>query len=91
MEAFQRDIASFERLDTQVLGVSPDDLDSHRRFAEELRLTFPLLVDAGGRLASQWGQGRITFLIDKEGRVRHVMRGMPENDRLLEEIRKLGD
>lgn len=90
MEAFQRDIASFERLDTQVLGVSPDDLDSHRRFAEELRLTFPLLVDEGGKLASRWGRGRITFLIDKEGRVRHVMQGMPENERLLEEIRSLG-
>lgn len=91
MEAFQRDLASFERLDTQVLGVSPDDLETHRRFAASLGLGFPLIVDEGGRLAAQWGRGRITFLIDKRGVVRHVMTGMPDNEKLLAEIGKLAD
>ncbi len=91
MAAFQRDLPSFERLDTQVLGVSPDDLETHHRFAQELGLAFPLVVDAGGELASRWGPGRITFLIDKQGVVRHVATGMPDNDRLLEEIRKLSN
>lgn len=91
MEAFQKDLASFERLDTQVLGVSPDDLETHRRFAASLGLGFPLLVDPGGQLAAQWGRGRITFLIDKQGIVRHVMTGMPDNAKLLTEIGKLAE
>lgn len=89
MAAFQRDLASFERLDTQVLGVSPDDLETHRRFAESLKLGFPLVVDPGGELASRYGQGRIAFVIDKQGVVRHVEKGMPDNRRLLDLLGKL--
>ena len=90
MEAFQEDIASFERLDTQVLGVSSDDLETHKRFAASLNLTFPLITDPGGKLASQYGRGRIAFLIDKAGIVRHVEQGMPDNQKLLQKIEQIG-
>ena len=90
MAAFQKDIASFERLGTQVLGVSPDDVETHRRFAKELGLSFPLVADPGGRIAAQYGSGRIAFLIDKQGIVRHVEKGMPDNGRLLKTIQTLG-
>jgi peroxiredoxin Q/BCP len=90
MAAFQEDLASFERLDTQVLGVSSDDLETHRRFAASLDLGFPLLTDPGGKLAAQYGRGRIAFLIDKGGVVRHVAKGMPDNADLLRRIESLG-
>jgi peroxiredoxin Q/BCP len=90
MAAFQKDIASFERLDTWVLGVSPDDLETHKRFAASLKLTFPLVTDPGGKLASLYGRGRIAFLIDKNGIVRHVEQGMPDNQRLLKKIEEIG-
>ena len=90
MGAFQKDIASFERLDTQVLGVSPDDLASHERFAASLKLTFPLVSDPGGMLAARYGRGRIAFLIDKSGVVRHVEKGMPDNQKLLKKIEEMG-
>jgi peroxiredoxin Q/BCP len=86
MQAFQRDIAAFERLDTQVVGVSPDDVETHRRFAESLKLTFPLVADPGGWIASQYGQGRIAFLVDTEGVVRLVVEGMPDNAKVLRQI-----
>ena len=89
MEAFQRDLGSFERLDAQVLGVSPDDVETHRRFAEKLGLGFPLVSDPGGRIAARYGQGRITFLIDKAGMVRHVAKGMPDNGILLDQLGKI--
>jgi len=89
MEAFQRDLASFERLDAQVLGVSPDDVETHRRFADKLGLGFPLISDPGGRIAGRYGKGRITFLVDKAGVVRHVAEGMPDNRKLLEELGKM--
>ena len=90
MGAFQKDIASFERLDTQVLGVSPDDLASHERFAASLKLTFPLVSDPVGMLAARYGRGRIAFLIDKSGVVRHVEKGMPDNQKLLKKIEEMG-
>lgn len=91
MAAFQEDIASFEALDTQVLGVSPDSVETHRKFAESLNLTFPLVSDPGRRIQAEYGKGRIAFLIDKEGTVRAVFKGMPDNQALLRQIRGLGD
>ena len=89
MQAFQRDIAAFERLGTQVVGVSPDDIESHRRFADSLKLTFPLVADPGGWIASQYGQGRIAFFIDKEDVVRLIVEGMPDNAEVLGQIEEI--
>jgi len=89
MKAFQRDIAAFERLDTQVVGVSPDDVATHLRFAESLGLTFPLVADPGGAIAAQYGEGRIAFFIDKAGVVRLVVAGMPDNAKVLGQIEEI--
>ena len=89
MKAFQADIAAFERLNTQVLGVSPDDVETHKRFAESLKLTFPLVSDPGGTIRSQYGQGRIAFFIDTKGIVRLVVEGMPDNKKVLADIERL--
>ena len=89
MAAFQKDIKSFERLDTQVLGVSRDNLASHHKFAEELQLTFPLIADPDGKLVALYAGGRIAFLIDKQGIVRMIVKGMPKNKKILKKIKKL--
>lgn len=71
-----------------VLGVSGDDVASHRKFAAKHRLPFPLLVDAGHEVARRYGaygvkrrygreyEGvlRQTFLIDPEGHIARVWR-----------------
>ena len=89
MGALQKDIKSFERLDTQVLGVSKDSLDSHHKFAEELHLTFPLISDPDGKLIDLYASGRIAFLIDKQGTVQMIVEGMPDNKKILEKIKIL--
>jgi len=89
MGAFQKDIESFELLDTQVLGVSPDNIDSHFKFAEELNLTFPLISDKDGKLTGLYAGGRIAFLIDKQAIVQMIVTGMPENRDILEKIKQL--
>ncbi len=63
-----------------VVGVSPDSLESHRGFAEHHRLPFSLLSDSDGELSRKYGvgrtlgllPGRVTFVIDGKGVVRHV-------------------
>lgn len=63
-----------------VVGVSSDDVESHRRFAEKHKLPFRLLSDRGGELRKRFGvpktlgfiDGRVTYVIDSLGIVRHV-------------------
>ena len=89
MGAFQKDIESFARLDTQVLGVSPDSINSHYKFAEELNLTFPLISDTEKKLITLYSGGRIAYLIDKQGIVQMIVRGMPVNSDILGKIKQL--
>jgi peroxiredoxin Q/BCP len=89
MEAFAHDIAKFERLGAQVLGVSPDPVETHKKFAEKVGATFPLLTDKDKKVRALYGPGRITFIIDKQGIVRYIMKGMPDNHKLRQELKKL--
>jgi peroxiredoxin Q/BCP len=64
----------------EVLGISSDSPDSHSDFARECGATFPMLADKGGRVRESYGvrssfglaPGRVTFVIDRNGIVRHV-------------------
>lgn len=66
----------------EVLGVSSDSLEAHASFAARHSLPMQLLSDAGGKVRAQYGvkstlgllPGRETFIIDKQGVVRHVFR-----------------
>ena len=88
MKAFQADIKAFERLNTQVLGVSPDDVSTHQRFAESLSLSFPLVSDPGGAIQKLYGSGRIAFFIDTKGIIRLVVEGMPDNGKVIADIER---
>jgi peroxiredoxin Q/BCP len=63
-----------------VIGVSSDSDGDHRAFAGKHRLPFPLLADAKGELRARYGvpktlgliPGRVTYLIDRDGIVRHI-------------------
>lgn len=61
-----------------VLGVSTDDAASHRAFADKFKLPFPLLADIDGAIRTRWGTKglrgtrRVTFLLDREGRIARV-------------------
>jgi peroxiredoxin Q/BCP len=66
--------------DAGVLGVSTDDVDSHKRFASMHNLNFPLIADPDFSICRRYGvlneerkvARRVTFVIDKEGIVRHI-------------------
>ena len=84
MKAYQADIAKFEATDTQVLGISVDSPPANARFAQDIGVTFPLLSDFVrrqvvkdyGLFMEQYGIGtRATFVVDKEGIIRHVEQG----------------
>jgi peroxiredoxin Q/BCP len=82
MEAcsFRDEYEDFVDAGAMVVGVSPDGLDAHRGFAEHHRLPFPLLSDADGELRRKYDvghtlgliSGRVTYVIDRKGVIRHV-------------------
>ena len=78
---FRDQYEEFHRLGAEVVGVSSDSSASHQRFAAKHRLPFTLLADEGGAVRKLYGvpatlgllPGRVTFVIDREGIVRHVL------------------
>jgi peroxiredoxin len=83
MKAYQADIAKFGETETQVFGISVDSVPANTRFAKDLGVTFPLLSDFKRTVVKDYGifneaQGfgnRATFVVDKEGIIRHVEEG----------------
>ncbi|MEE8464135.1 MAG: peroxiredoxin [Gammaproteobacteria bacterium] len=76
--SFRDDIYKFRKMNIALLGVSMDDVESHRKFAEEYGLPFPLLADDDGEISRLYGTymgigggvgiaQRQTFLIDPDG------------------------
>jgi thioredoxin-dependent peroxiredoxin len=84
--AFRDRSADVKAQGAVVLGVSPDDVESHSRFRDKYSLNFPLLADVGHQVAERYGAWReknlygkksmgvqrSTFLIDRDGKVRKV-------------------
>jgi alkyl hydroperoxide reductase subunit AhpC len=73
-----------QALGAEVWGVSGDDASSHQRFAGKHQLPYPLLVDTGNQLRRAYGvpsvlgllPGRVTYVIDGEGVIRHVFNNL---------------
>jgi peroxiredoxin Q/BCP len=99
---FRDAYADFVAAGAVVIGVSVNSLESHQRFAEERRLPFLLVSDQDRALQKAFGvpsllgflPGRTTYVIDKEGVVRHVFTSHFSADRHIDEalrvVRELG-
>jgi len=81
MEAvsFRKMHEQFQAAGAEVVGVSSDDVDTHKRFAEEHELTFVLLSDEKEELRKAFGaygiggtHARTTYVIDRDWRIRMV-------------------
>jgi peroxiredoxin Q/BCP len=78
--AFRDKYEVFTDLGAEVIGISSDDVKSHEAFADKYNLPFTLLSDDKKKVRKLYGvkstfgviPGRITYIIDKKGIVRHV-------------------
>jgi len=87
---FRDDYSIYLELGVAIVGVSPDDLKSHEKFASKHSLPFPILADIEHKVSEAygvWGKKksfgkeyygvkRTTFLIDSEGIIRKVFKGV---------------
>lgn len=83
LNSYNADLAEFEALDAQVLGISAQSVDSHERFADKHGLRFPLLADADKAVAGLYGTlgplgfpRRSVFITDADGIVRYAHRAV---------------
>jgi peroxiredoxin Q/BCP len=66
----------------EVFGVNPGNAQSHVKFRQKFHFPFPLLVDYGQKVASQYHCSglfvrRTVYLIGPDGKIRFAQRGMP--------------
>ena len=78
--SFRDNYEVFKEAGAEVIGISSDSVESHAGFVTKNRLPFILLSDQGGSVRKQYGvpatfgllPGRVTYVIDKQGAVRHI-------------------
>ena len=100
--SFRDNIFAFNKEGAVILGISVDDVESHKKFAEKHGLPFALLADADKAVAKQYGvlknygvaefARRDTFIVDPEGRVaKHYESVKPDGHSqvVLEDIKAL--
>lgn len=90
---FAANIEKFKKLDTVVLGVSKDSINSHCKFIDKYQLPFNLISDEKGELCNAYGVlkeksmfgkkytgiDRSTFIIDKKGNIAQIFLGVKVN------------
>ena len=99
---FRDNIFAFDDLNTQILGISLDDVDSHKEFSEKYSLPYPILADVEKESAVDYGvlgkfmmmtiTKRESFIIDPEGLiVKHYKNVDPDKhtDEVIEDLKSL--
>jgi peroxiredoxin Q/BCP len=90
---FRDSYEGFKDSGAEVIGVSSQSVESHSIFSTSFNLPFSLLSDEDGRVRSLFGvpsslgliPGRVTYVIDKEGIVRHIFSSQLDPERHVEE------
>ena len=97
---FRDNIFAFKAIGAAVVGISVDDVDSHKEFSDKYKLPFTILADEDGKTANTYGvlkdykllklASRQSFLVDPEGKiVKHYADVDPDEhtDQVLTDIK----
>ena len=78
-EAFRDNYEAFKEINAEIIGISAQSMESHKSFASHHNLQYILLTDSNNNVRKLYGvsstlgiPGRVTFVIDKKGKVKHV-------------------
>jgi peroxiredoxin Q/BCP len=93
---FRDNYEQLTKLDAEVLGVSGQSVESHKSFATHYGLPFILLSDENNTVRELYGvpstmgvlPGRVTYIIDKKGVVRHIFNSQTQAQKHVEEAKK---
>lgn len=95
--AFRDSYEVFKEAGAEVIGVSSQSVDSHKRFALANMLPFILLSDEDAKVRKLYGAssafgliaGRVTYVIDKKGIVRHIFSSQLNPTKHIEEALRI--
>ena len=95
--AFRDSYEAFKEAGAEVIGVSTATAERHGEFAAAYKLPFKLLADAGGSVRALYGvptslgfiPGRVTYVIDKVGVVRHIFNSQMNPEKHVEEALRI--
>jgi peroxiredoxin Q/BCP len=83
LSSLRDDAPELEGMDILVVGINPAGVEEHTRYCAQLGLNFPLLHDASGQVAGQYGAlnsdrsvQRSVYVVDKAGVIRFAARGL---------------
>jgi peroxiredoxin Q/BCP len=90
---FRDRFEAFQAKGVRILGISSDSTGSHQQFAAKFGLQYSLLSDEGGRVRKLYGvrstfgfiPGRVSFVIDRDGVLRHIFSSQFQPERHVEE------
>ncbi|MDH3278334.1 MAG: thioredoxin-dependent thiol peroxidase [Nitrosopumilus sp.] len=82
-DEFSKDYKKFQNKGIEIIGVSPDDVESHKKFCDKMGIKFPLLADTDKEISQKfgvWGKkkfmgreymgvNRSTFLVNEQGKI----------------------
>jgi thioredoxin-dependent peroxiredoxin len=94
---FQQDLPKYRDRNTQIVGISADDVESHAEFCDSEGLKFPLLADVDGSVSKAYGSWlgavslRHTYLIDPEGVMRERFLGVSPANHSSEVLSRLDE
>ena len=80
---FSKDYKKFQKEGIEIIGVSPDDVNSHKKFCDKMGIKYPLLADVDKEISNLfgvWGKKkfmgreymgvmRSTFLVNEKGKI----------------------
>jgi peroxiredoxin Q/BCP len=98
--AFRDEFAGIKKKGAVILGVSPDPVEQHAKFAAKHELPFDLLADANHRVADKYGVWveksmygkkfmgieRSTFVIDANGKLKAIFRKVHPTEHIAEVV-----
>ncbi len=92
--SFRDEYEVFTDMNVKVIGISSDDVASHKKFAEKYNLPFTLLADVDKKVQKLFGvpksflgmvPGRVTYIVDKEGILVHIFNNMTDAKKHISE------
>jgi thioredoxin-dependent peroxiredoxin len=92
--SFRDQYEVFRQADAEIIGISSDDVESHKKFADKYHLTYTLLSDNEGKVRDLFGvpsglfgllPGRVTYVVNKQGIVVHTFDSQTQAERHIEE------
>lgn len=92
---FRDNFSEFSKRGIDVIGISVDTENSHKKFADKLNIPFLLLSDKNKEIARKYNvlgmatAKRVTFIIDKEGKIAHIFEKVSPKDHAREVLEKI--